>query len=355
MKFRLPAILRPIGILAIAIAIAAVMISSRPALMARSVDQPLPLVQAQTISNGPVPVTIIAYGNVAPWRDLNLAAQVTGRVLWKAENFEPGALVREGEPLLRIDDTDYRLALAEARQALATAELSRADAKALRQAARVEEAEAAVAAAEARIARAQRDLANTEVVAPYDAVIDTQTVELGQFVTSGMQLGRILGSERAEIRFPVTSQDVELLDEKNTAPIVLSSTTVTLQRQWEGRLKRIEKRVDEQTRVFPVVVEVPDPLNAELHGTALRFGVFVRAEIPGRPVENAVRIPQSALHGENDVFLFVDGQLERRSVEVLRLGEGQALVTSGLDDGDRVITTRLDLMFAGMQVDLIDE
>ena len=90
------------------------------------------------------------------------------------QQVEPGVVVEAGEPLLRIDRTDYELALAEARQALASAELALADAKALRQSARIHEAEATVAAARARIARAERDLTNTEITAPYRAVIDEQ-------------------------------------------------------------------------------------------------------------------------------------------------------------------------------------
>ena len=45
----------------------------------------------------------------------------------------------------------------------------------------------------------------------------------------------------------------------------------------------------------------------------------------------------------------------RRAVTVERVSEGMALVTAGLGNGDQVVTTRLDLMFAGMAVDLIDE
>ena len=354
MTVRILALLRPLGILVLAAAIAFFMISSRPELVARSVDQPLPLVRVQPITLGDVPVTVTAYGNVEAWRDLTLSAQVSGRVDWRAANFEPGVLVAAGDTLLRIDDTDYRLALAEARQALASAELSLADAKSLRQAARVDEAEAAVAAAQARIARAQRDLQNTEVRSPFAAVVDTQSVEVGQFVSIGMQLGRVLGSDKAEIRLPVTAQDVVLLGDAG-APVVLSTTVGPRERRWEGRLVRIEKRVDDQTRVFPVVVEVLEPLDTQQHASPLPFGLFVRAQIEGRPVADAVLVPQSALHGSNDVFLLVDGALVRRAVTVERVSEGMALVTAGLGNGDQVVTTRLDLMFAGMAVDLIDE
>jgi RND family efflux transporter MFP subunit len=348
-------VLLPIAILGAAILVSVVMMKSRPELAARAREEALPLVQVQTIRRQRQPVTLEAYGNVTAWRELALTAQVTGRVLWQAPRFEPGVVVAAGETLLRVDPTDYELALAEARQALASAELSLADATALRQAARMEEAEAAVAAARARITRAERDLDNTEIRAPYNAVVDTQQVELGQFVSVGAQLGRILGSDRAEIRLPITQQDIGLIDAASDAPVVLTATTGAPQQRWEGRIARIEARIDDATRVYPVVVEIEEPLNAALHGAPLPFGMFVRAQISGRAIDDAVRIPQAALHAENDVFLFEDGTLRRRSIQVLRLSDGMALVVGGLEDGERVVTTRLDLMFEGMQVALINE
>ncbi|MFN2289410.1 MAG: efflux RND transporter periplasmic adaptor subunit [Chromatocurvus sp.] len=331
------------------------MVTGRSAPEPRSVDQPLPLVQAQTVSKADLPVTIVAHGNATAWRELDLTTEVTGRVLWTSPRFEPGVVVPAGEPLMRIDATDYELALAEAKQSLASAELSLADSKALRQKARVEEAEATVAAAKARIARARRDLDNTSIQAPYPAVIDSALVEVGQFISAGTQVGRILGSEKAEVRLPIMQRDVLLIDDGDDVPVTLSRGVGASQLQWEGRLTRIEARVDTDTRVIPVVVEVAEPMNTSRHETALPFGLFVRADIAGQPVADAVRIPQVALHGDSDVFLFVDGTLQRRAVTVERLREGYALVTGGLNDGDRVVITRLDLMFEGMAVAISDD
>ena len=356
MKLRLLALLRPLAILAGAGIVAALMLSSRQAPVARNVDQPLPLVQAQTISKTTLPVTIVAHGNVMAWRELELTAEVTGRVLWASQRFEPGMVVSEGEALLRIDATDYELALAEAQQSLASAELSLADAKALSQKARIDEAQATAAAAKARIARARRDLDNTEILAPYNAVIDSALVEVGQYISAGTQVGRILGSDKAEVRLPILQRDALLINDGGDVPVTLSSSGGgSRELRWSGRLARIESRVDSETRVIPVVVEVSEPLDTEQHATALPFGLFVRVDIAGKSVANAARIPQSALHGDSGVFLFKDGMLQRRTVDVERLRDGLALITAGLDDGDRVVTTRLDLMFEGMAVNLADE
>lgn len=346
---------RPVAILAVAILIAVVMLKSKPRIEPRPTQIPPPVVEVQTIELGAVPVDVVAYGNVAASSSLDLVAQVVGEVTWKSPLFEPGTVVTAGQPLLRIDPTDYELALAEANQSLASARLSLADAKSLKQTARVEEAEAAVAAATARIARAQRDLANTEVVAPYDAVVDEQLVESGQFISVGARLGRLLGAERAEIRLAVTPQDIQFLESAIDAPVTITQRQNGQGTQWVGRVARLEARFDTDTRVLPVVVEVEQPLDSSRHQVPLRFGQFVRVEIQGDVVNNAVRLPLDALHGDDDVFLFDDGKLHRRHVEVARISEGGALVTAGLNVGERVVTTRLDLMFEGLAVGLRDD
>lgn len=351
---RLISFFRPLVILAVALLLAVVMVKSRPQLEARSVSTPPPLVSVQSVVKAELPVTVAAYGNVTAWRQLELSAQVTGRVLWQSPLFEPGIIVEAGEPLLRIDATDYELALAEARQALSTAKLSLADAKSLRQAARVEEAEASVAAAEARIVRAKRDLKNTEITAPYRAVIDEQAVELGQFITVGTRLGRILGADRAEVRLPVPPQDVRFIQDVDKSAVTVYSESGDGAQSWSGRVARIEARIDTQTRSFPVVVEIDKPLDRELHQTPMRFGLFVRAEISGGTLANAVLLPQEALHGDDDVFVYVDGELQRRSVTVARVGTQGVLVTAGLAQGEQVVITRLELMFEGMAVAVSD-
>lgn len=333
-----------------ALAIAAVMVKSKPQLQAKSVDRAPPLVVVQTVQKATVSVSVIAHGKVKAWRELDLTAQLTGRIIWQSPTFEPGKIVNKGEPLLRIDPTDYELAVAEAKLALASAELSLADAQSLKQAARENEASKAVASAKARISRAQRDLASTELVAPFNAVVDEQLVEPGQFITTGTRVGRVLGLDKAEIRLPIPPQDIGFVRTSDDSSVVLSANLGNRELQWRGRLARVEARLDEQTRVFPVVVEVDSPSDLELHGEPLPFGIFVRANITGGELEEAVVIPQSALHGDNDVFLMVDGSLKRRHVEVARVSEGRALIVQGLENGEQVVVTRLELMFEGMQV-----
>lgn len=340
----------PLLILIGAMVIAVLMVTARPEPATHSKDIAPSQVNVINVLKNDVPVSIVAHGNVFAWRELELVSEVTGRVIWVSPDFEPGKAVNENSPLLRIDKTDYQLALAEAKAALASSELALADARALKRKASIKEAEASVSAAQQRIIKAQKDLENTELRAPYNAVIDTQLVELGQYITAGKSVARILGSDKAEVRLPVIAADVGFLEEGSKSDISLYAQIGQEEYRWLGKLTAIESRVDEQTRVFPVVVTVENPLDLNQHGRALPFGMFVRAEIPGDVVSNAVRLPGSVVHSGNLVYRVVEGLLRKTPVKVIRTDSLGVVISDGLNNGDKVVSSRLELMFDGMPV-----
>ncbi|EED35151.1 efflux transporter, RND family, MFP subunit subfamily [Luminiphilus syltensis NOR5-1B] len=171
----------------------------------------------------------------------------------------------------------------------------------------------------------------------------------------GSTIGTLLGTSIAEVRLPIAPQDIGFINSERGQSVLLTDESRADGSVWTGTLARIEARIDDQTRVYPAIVEVPTPLEPKSGDYPLRFGMFVRAEILGSEVAEAVLIPTAALHGDNDVFLFEDGQLVRHPVTVARINRQGALVTSGLVNGDRVVVTRLDLMFDGLAVAIANE
>ena len=336
------------------IAIAFLMVQSRPALPRNDATAPLPQVQLLRVKKGDVPVMIRAQGTVTARRQLDLAADVAGRVEWIAPEFVSGMRVAQGTLLARLDPIDYRVVLADARVALASAEMALADATALKRRAAMNEADARVQAARERIRQAEQDLAHTEIRAPFNALVDTRLTELGQYLAPGMGIARLLGTDLAEVRLPVSAADAGFLDAQTTEPVWLEAQLGARQYRWAGRLARVEQRVDAQTRVFPVIVEVDFPYDAERHGAALPLGLFVEAGLPGRPVAGAFALPRATIHDGNSVFVFAEGYLRRRTVKIMRLDEDQVIIGEGLEDGDGVALTRLELMFDGMPVSGID-
>lgn len=101
-----------------------------------------------------------------------------------------------------------------------------------------------------------------------------------------------------------------------------------------------------------LIVSVEDPLalrpeNAEM--APILIGSFVRAELEGRAVADAVALNRAYLRDGNVVWVMRDdGTLEIRQVEVAWRGADEALVSAGLSPGERVVTTDLATVADGM-------
>ncbi len=349
----------PVAVLAAAAVIALWMVKSRSELPMREAEVDLPLVQTVVVHPGPVPVTIRSRGTVSPRWSTELVSEVSGRVIWAAPEYRQGGQVLEGQELLRIDPIDYEVAVSDARAALASAELSLAEVQVVRKQAAVEEAQARVEAARARLRQAETDLRNTHIRAPFNAVVDVKRADLGQFVQTGTGVMRLLSTDVAEVRLPVLASDVPFVrfgeDAAGDAyPVTLTASFGSSDYSWQGELERLEQRVDDETRVFFLVVEVERPYDSSRHQRPMNMGLFVEAEFPGEDILNAVRLPRSALHNGNQVYVVRDGRIYRREVSLLRR-EQDSVVVRGLEDGQRVVLSRLDLMVDGMAVATSDE
>jgi len=344
----------PLGIVIAAIILAMLLVGSREEFEPSDTPQPLPHVQVVDVTLAEVPIAITAHGNVTSRYELDLASEVTGRVVWVAPQFEPGEIVLTDTELLRIDPVSYQLALAQAKAALATANIALADARALKRQAAVGEGELNIEAARQRIVKAEQDLAYTSIKAPFDAVIDKQLVEYGQFISTGHPLARLLSINVAQVTLPVTSAEAGFLDASTPANVVLSAQIGEREQHWQATLARVEARVDQLSRVIPVVVEIVSPYDPDKHAQRLPLGLFVTATLPGKPVSAAMRLPSSVLHANDSVFVLSGNSLRRKQVNVVHREGNSVVINGGLENGDQVVTTRLELMFEGMKVELID-
>jgi len=347
--------LLPLLILVAAVLAAWFIINLRADLPRKERVNVVPLVNVVSVEPGPIRVLIHSQGTVTPKREIDLVSEAAGRVVWVSPTFVTGGIVSKGEPLIRIDPIDYEVAVSEARANLASANLSLAEVKVVIRRAAIEEGEARVAAAKAELRLAQADLANTEITAPFKAVIDTKLVDLGQYVTSGLGVMRLLSIDSVEVRMPIVASDRAFIDtgqitDSDQAPIIFSAQFGEHQQKWAGQLTRIENRVDKLTRVFYVVGEVSEPYNDKLHGMPLSVGLFVEAEIEGIKLSHATRLPESALHEQSYVYLASNGYLNRRRVHVVRREKESVIISEGLQSGDQVVLSRLDLMVEGLPV-----
>lgn len=330
------------------------------------------------------PVVIRGEGSVAPLREVNLVPQVGGEVVHVSPSLVNGGAFDSGELLVRIDPEDYRLAVTLARAKVEDAE-SKLQTLQAESAAALEEwrfhrrdkgsggepppllvkepqlqaAKAQLAAQRAELRRAELSLERTEIHAPFNGRVSKESVDKGQVVTAGQSLATLYGTDAAEVVVPLQLEDLAWFDipgftngEGPGAEAVVRGRIAGEERTWRGRVLRSEGRLDEKTRMLGVVVGVDDP-----YGTRppLAVGLFVRVEILGKPLAGAVRIPRAALRQGDVAWVAEDGRLRFRPVTVARTQGDEALVTSGLKEGDLVAVSRLDEATDDMAVRVVLE
>ncbi len=124
--------------------------------------------------------------------------------------------------------------------------------------------------------------------------------------------------------------------------------------EWPGRVVRSEARVDPASRMATVVVEVQRPFARDGGRPPLLPGTFVEVAVEGRTVERVVTVPRHAVHPGDTLWVVADDRLTIRTVTIAKADQEIALVTAGLEPGDRVVVSSLDAVTDGMVVRTVE-
>ncbi|MCG6948006.1 MAG: efflux RND transporter periplasmic adaptor subunit [Acidobacteria bacterium] len=366
----------PVIVLVVGVAAAALIASARKA--PPRVERPAlgPLVEVIEVKVADAPIIVTGHGEVAPRVTVDLVPQVPGQVIRVHPSVVAGGFFKKGEVLVTIDPRDYELAMERAEAAVARAKVNFDREKAEAEVAREEwdglhpgeeptglvirepqirQAEAEYAAAVADLAVAELNLERTRLSLPFDGVVVSENVDVGQFVGVGSRLATVYGTDTVEVRVPLESRELAWFDvpsgNRSSGPRAeVSAELGGHEVVWDGTVTRMEAQVDQISRMVHVVVEVADPYEANVDHPPLLPGTFADVRIFGRTLANVVSLPRYAVREDNRVWVFENGTLEIRNVEVLRADRERSLVSAGLEDGDLVVVTALDAVTDGMKV-----
>ena len=332
-----------------------------------------------------IPLTIYAQGVVEPLTASELITQVNGRVAWVSPNFNAGGFFKQGEPLVKLESEDYeaRVGLAEAREVRALAEFEHATFELKRMRALVKDqlvsqamlenavrqtrlTEAALKEAQINLDQAERDLDRTELRAPFDAIVRSKAVDLGEFVSMGKFLAQLFAADGFEVRLPVLDTQLAYLNlpssidaiaplnSTNLPSVRLSAQYAGAAASWDAQLVRSESEIDRRSRMVTLVARVSGTRNA-LSANPLPVGAFVNAEIEGITLENAFQLPRSALRQDNQVLVVdEESRLRFREVSIARYEQDRILIQSGLEEGDIVNISPIQAVVDGMEVSVTE-
>ncbi|AZG74523.1 efflux RND transporter periplasmic adaptor subunit [Shewanella livingstonensis] len=372
--------LSPLLIIAVFAAAAMLLISTQEAPEQKDEPISVPIIDVQTVTPQTLSLNLPSYGVVSPKYKTQLVTEVQGRLLSISANFVAGGVVKQGEQLAIIEPSDYEADLiqAEATVAQATAALNEEKARGI--VAKIEfkdfgkglppelglripqlkKEQANVKYAEAALARAQRNLARTVIRAPFDGIIKARNVDLGQYVTLGTNLGELYDTSIAEIRLPLTNEDLAYLESVDNPETAVTLTALLAGKQvtWQGNIVRSENVIDEKTRMVYLVAEIHDPYlrNNKIEGQLpLKYGSFVNAVITGRTVSDVVKLPRHVVRNGQVAVVSADNIIEMRSVNVIRSDVDTIYIQGSFKANERVSTTSINNLNSGQAIKVLGE
>ena len=304
-----------------------------------------------------LPRTVTASGTVSAWEEVPVGSE-TGGLTATGVFVDEGAWVRQGQPLVQLNDALLRAQLRQQEAGVQTAEASAArDQSALERAQELKErgflsqaaldtalanqraSAANVSAARASLSETRTRLSQATIKAPVSGQVIRRSVTRGQIVGAGTELFRIVRDGRLELDAQVPETELALVRAGQTA--VISSDQVG---EAVGRVRIVTAEVDAQNRLGTARIA--------LTGGAFRPGMFARARIQVG-AQAAVTVPTaSVLYRENRAGVFVlgaDSRARFQPVTVLSRAADQTAV-SGLTAGSRVVVAGAGFLGDGDRV-----
>ncbi|OUS73880.1 efflux transporter periplasmic adaptor subunit [Pseudoalteromonas sp. A601] len=329
-----------------------------------------PVVKVEPVAANNHQVVINSYGEVKPLESTRLSAQVSGEVVSWHPNFVAGGIVARGEILFTIEKDNYEAALLQAQAELAQAQAQLIEEQAQAQVAEDEakrfpdkertalflrkpqvlSAKASVKSAQARLKRAQRDLDNCEVTAPYDALVVSREIGVGQYINMGTQVAELNNIETAEVIIPIAGFDSVFLPErvKGIKATVMKTGLHGFSR--EAKIDRDLGVVDNATRMSSLVVRIDDPYGLVNKQHAIKYGTYVQVNFAGAMLENIYRLPQELVNNQTVWIVNAEQQLEPRKVKVIREEGEYFYISDGLEADDQLVMTLPEYPQKGMAV-----
>ncbi len=273
-------------------------------------------------------------GEMEPWTKLQMLARISGTI--DDVSAIEGEFVREGDILARIEEQDYRIALdsARARYDLARVTLQRNKTlyeKEIVTSAEIDRLEADMLATRSAMEKASLDLSRCVVRAPMDGVIRRLDLKKGLMLSVGDPMAEILQIERLKAVIGIPESDVAAIRNLEEMEFVIQALD---NRRVTGRRYFLSPAQESMARLYRLELEVGNEQGDILPG------MFLRADIVKKKVEQAVVVPLYAVLTRNDehyVYIEKDETALKRSVSLGIMEGWKVQVTRGLEPGDRLI------------------
>jgi multidrug efflux system membrane fusion protein len=324
-------------------------------------------VEVQPVEVRSLVYSVAAVGSIEAFEKVQVTARVAGvvdRVLFAEGNF-----AKVGQVLVEIEPERYKLAVEAAQAAYDKALASKADAEAglKRRQTVVSEtpglipgeeietwktkvlvAASEVAQTKAALDQAQLNLRDAYVKAPFNGILQTRTVQTGEYIQVGKVMATLVRRDPLLLRFKVPERDAARIAVGRAANFRIRE----VEQEFTSKIVHVAESADESSRMVDITAEIKDSSN-EL----LRPGSFAEITVPVSGVREAPVVPQTAVRPSERGFLayvIKDNTAAERVVTLgMRTAEGLVEVTSGLKPGDMLVVRGGEALRDGVAVRMI--
>jgi membrane fusion protein, multidrug efflux system len=300
-------------------------------------------------------------GDVRARVESRLGFRVGGKIV--ARLVDPGAVVKKGQPLMRLDPQDLQLAQTQAHAALRAAETSRDFARA--ELKRYQELkaqnfvsqtildskESAYKAAQANVEAAQaafRGQANqagyATLVADVDGVVTAVNADVGQVVAPGTPVVQVAKAGEKEIVIGVPEDKVDALRGVSDVRVRLWAHPDQVA---QGKVREVSPAADPVTRTYPFKVTIPDSL------PDAKLGMTAYVAFASKTPDAQVHVPLSALfyeRGTTSVWVVENGTVRLVPVQPGGVAGNEMVLKSGVKPGQVIVTAGVNQLKPGQKV-----
>ena len=340
----------PIVLIGIGVGLTLQMIKNKPSARKKPNFKKGKLVEIIEASLSNPKIEIRTHGRVFPAKKVVLSARTSGEIIWVSSILNEGSFFKKGQHLLSIG---------------------------IRQ-------------------------SQSRLKAPFNGVVQSKNVDLGQYVNTGTKLATLIGSNLAEVKidlplgqmnwlpqFPIKGSDGFVRVEGHyKIPANISLAGISNGAVWPAVIKRHLLELTPRGMMVQLIAEVKDPFvlskkksskvkklsknqkirvkknrvsNSEIQARKsfskipLFVGAFVDVKIPGRELKNVVQIPARALRDRDTVWIALENELVIRNVSIAYIDLDNVYLSGGIKPGEKIIISPIKGAANGLKIRIIDE
>ena len=374
----------PVIIIAIGVKGAKQIVESKKQPQKKKAEVQAPYVNAQKCVKSDEKMVIAAMGTIIPARTLQLKARVSGEIVEMDSQLVQGGYIKAGNTVVKIDPSDYELALEQAAQGVAQAtynlkieegqqkvakreveilkmgDLPESELNLTLRKPHLKLVKASMEAAQAQLKQAELNLARTNVKAPFNAIVQSETVEKGSLISANEGIATLIGTDSYWVQLSVPLDELSLIhfpskeNDKGSKVAIYSTGVNGGKSQRDGYVIRLLPSLDIEGRMARILVEISDPLCLKKENHAnhkLLLDEYVRAEIAGEVLEKVTKVDREYIHNYDELWILNDeARLEIRTINPVWKDATYIYVKDEIKEGEFLIVSNLATPVDGMDL-----